>query len=208
VVDATAAAAMRACGLEGSLMARSILIIWIVMVGYCCGAGCAPVIYANAFDGPDLPDTDVARVELGEYIRLTSLNDKPVPGIPPGTGYDESFNTRIIRLLPGQYRLLVGMRAYDEWRQTDIASLLPWNDDPKPLTHHFSPGSDDDEQLECTVEAGRRYLLDYKRVRSYWFFEKALSPPRFVLTEMNGKKRVKVVSASRGFVPHWAPADR
>src|SRR5215212_5966829 len=73
--------------------------------------GCIKPIVVNAFDGPAPPGSQLALMTITEDVRLTSLDGKPLEGMPPELDKTKDIRSRAIRLLPGTHRLLAGMRS-------------------------------------------------------------------------------------------------
>ena len=149
----------------------------LAMLGGCAGAGgdagarsadgwVRPYI-ANAFEGPDRPDADVAQLWLHEDVRFVSLDGRPAYGIPrelpTRTGKSKE---RLIRLLPGTHRIVVGIpskRAPGPERMHLEGNRKRRNVQPpieaEPSREDDVAGSSESEELEFTVRAGREYMV-------------------------------------------------
>ncbi len=178
------------------------------------GGGCAAPIIVNAFDGPDRPDTEIATLELDFRARLVHLDNRPVPGLPAGLDVDDPANPRILRLLPGEHEMLVGLRPYIETHSHPVYSYFPSTDCHGHVSSHavvtsyyttttFHPGSREDERLTFTLAPGRRYRLKFDDPAD-WFSRRERWSARII--EKTDAWRDPVISTSHGRQRHVSAA--
>jgi hypothetical protein len=175
--------------------------------------GCAKPIVVNAFDGPDRPDTEIATLELDFKARVTHLDGQPVPGLPAGLNVADPSNPRILRLLPGEHEMLVGLRPYVETHSYPEYSYFPTTDCHGHVSSHavvtswhtsttHHPGSREDERIVFALSPGQRYRLKLDDPVD-WFSRRERWSARVI--EKTDAWRDPVVSASLGRQPHPPP---
>jgi hypothetical protein len=128
----------------------------LLVMAILLSAGCASHT-PRAFEGPDRPDDQVAVLEIDPDVRFVSLNGKPVKGVPSELAKDSPLqNTddrRFIRLLPGEYRIVVGYAPFadEPWH-----SRSPGGTNAAAKTY---AGSAENDELLLAAAAGKRYLV-------------------------------------------------
>jgi hypothetical protein len=176
-------------------------------------AGCAKPIIVNAFPGPNLPDADVATLQIDFKVRLMQLDGQGVEGLPPGLQTEEPYDPRILRLLPGEHEMLVGIRPYIETNSYPIYSYTTTTDcegrcHSMPIvvgynyttTHH--EGSRENERIQFTLAPGRRYRLKLDDPPD-WFAKREKWSARII--EKTNAWRDTLISTSHGREPHVQP---
>jgi hypothetical protein len=175
--------------------------------------GCAKPIIVNTFPGPDRPDGEIATLQLDFKVRLIQLDGQIVPGIPPGLETGEPYDARVLRLLPGEHEMLVGIRPWIETNSYPIYSYTTTTDceghcHSMPIvvgyntttTHH--DGSRENERITFALAPGRRYRLklddppDFFSKRQKW---------SALLVEKTNTWRDTIISTSHGREPHIQP---
>jgi hypothetical protein len=175
--------------------------------------GCAKPIIVNTFPGPDLPDTQVATLNVDFKVRLLQLNGQPVPGIPPGLDPGEPYDPRILRLLPGEHEMLVGIRPYIQTNSYPIYSYTTTTDceghcHSIPMvvgyntTTTYHEASRENERIAFTLAAGRRYRLKLDDPPD-WFSKRQLWSAKVI--KKTDAWRDPVISISLGREPHIQP---
>ena len=159
--------------------------------------GCAKPYQANAFEGPDRPADQIARLTIDTPVRLTSLDGKTVEGIPAAfKSASEPHKARIINILPGPHRVIVGVAPLNTGTAPPTAGVgigFTWN-------YH---GSNEDEVLDFNADAGRRYIVKIKDLPDM-YNPKANWRARVI--DSDDPQFQKEVSTSAGRVAHPAPA--
>jgi hypothetical protein len=191
------------------MRARTILAILLLLAL----TGCAKPIIVNAFSGPDLPDAAVATLQLDFKVRLVQLDGQSVPGIPPGLETNEPYDPRILRLLPGEHEMLVGIRPYIETNSYPIYSYISTTDceghcQSTPIVVGYNTsttaheGSRENEQITFTLAPGRRYRLKLDDPPD-WFSKRQLWSAKMI--EKTNTWRDTIISTSHGRGPHIQP---
>ena len=197
------------------LTSRSKLAILVLLLHSSIGGagGCVRPIIVNTFPGADRPDSEIASVQLDFKVRLMQLDGQPVAGIPPGLESGEPYDQRILRLLPGEHEMLVGIRPYIETNSYPIYSYTTTTDceghcHSIPIvvgyntTTTFHQGSRDNERITFSLAPGRRYRLklddppDWFSKRQKW---------SALLVEKANTWRDPIISTSHGREPHIRP---
>ena len=191
---------------------RTIISILLLLLLGMTG-GCAKPIIVNAFPGPNLPDAEVATLQLDFKVRLMQLDGEPVQGIPPGLDTGEPYDPRILRLLPGEHEMLVGIRPYIETNSYPIYSYISTTDceghcHSTPIvvgyntTTTYHEGSRENERLTFALAPGRRYRLKLNDPPD-WFSKRQKWSA--LLVEKTNTWRDTIISTSHGREPHIQP---
>ena len=163
--------------------------------------GCAKPHQVNAFDGPDRPAKEVTRLTIDAPVRLATLDGKVIEGIPAQTSNSYGQTPRIINILPGPHRIVVGVGPL----ASEANSGPPVGGGPSlgvGFTWDYR-GSKDDEVLDFTAVAGRRYIVKIKDLPSM-YNGKDIWRARVI--DSDDPQFQKEVSTSAGRVPHVASA--
>ena len=165
--------------------------------------GCAKPHVANAFDGPDRPAGQVARLTIDSPVRLASLDGKVVEGIPAQTANSYGQRPRIVNILPGAHRIVVGVGPL-----ASEANSAPPPGGGLSLGVGFAwnyPGSKEDEALDFNAVAGGRYIVKIKDLPS--IYNKSENWRARVI-DQDDPQFQKEVSTSAGGVAHVAAVGR
>jgi hypothetical protein len=166
--------------------------VWLSAV-----VGCVKPYQANAFDG-DPPADQIARLTIDSPVRLASLDGKPVDGIPAEfkSGSD-LHKPRVVNILPGPHRLVVGVSALSSQTAPPTTPGIGIG-----FTWKY-PGSKEDEVLDFTAVAGRRYIVKIKDLPS--MYDPKSDKWRARVIDSDDPQFQKEVSTSAGRVAHAFP---
>jgi hypothetical protein len=190
---------------------RRLFVMCVVVVTAAAAAGgCAKPFQANAFDGPDRGDAEVARLQLDPAVRLISIDGKPLADFPGewDSTRGESFKPRVVRLLPGPHRVLVGINPNTQQSNPPPMGGAPGGGLSVGVGFTYTkryPGSKENEELEFTPAAGRKYMLKIKNPLDLFTKQEKWNA---IIYDADSPEFQKVVSRSYGRVPHAFPTEQ
>ena len=192
---------------------RNNLAILLLFMLIADAGGCVKSITVNAFPGPDRPDSEIAMLELDFKVRVIHLDGQAVEGIPPGLQTDEPYDPRILRLLPGEHEMLVGIRPYIQTNSYPIYSYTTTTDceghcHSMPIVVGYNTtttcheGSRENERIAFTLAPGRHYRLKLDDPPD-WFSKREKWSAAVI--EKTNTWRDTLISTSHGREPHIQP---